>query len=150
VPTPVAAHSGRQTLAGSRIGDYGQLDATPMLGSPVPNLYPMLNLLDDCSRLITGSRLYSASCSFIILTCSLRFREHGLPLCLYVDYTALLHPSPRGLTPLGWALKFYDISLDTHPTPQAKGKLSAAHLFGKAVPSVFAPMAIPTFRPPTP
>jgi hypothetical protein len=126
----------------SRIGELWQLDATPHAWFPgSKTLYPMLNLLDDCSRLITGSRLYHHErllSYFDLLPAA--FAEHGLPLCLYVDYHSLFFTHlPDSLTQLGWALKFYDISLDYAPTPQAKGKIERCHLFWqKRLPAVFA------------
>jgi hypothetical protein len=46
---------------------------------------------------------------------------------------------PNALTQLGWALKFYDISLRYAPTPQAKGKVEREHQFWQSrLPPCFA------------
>ena len=79
----------------------------------------MLNMLDDCSRLFTGSKLYERElllAYFDFLPAA--FLAHGRPLQLYVDYHSLFFTQdPDALTQLGWALKFYDISLRYAPTP---------------------------------
>ena len=44
----------------SQIGELWQLDATPHPWFPnSPNLFPMLNMLDDCSRVFTQNELSS-------------------------------------------------------------------------------------------
>jgi hypothetical protein len=43
----------------AQIGELWQLDASPHRWFPhSKTAFPMLNLLDDCSRLFTGSKLY--------------------------------------------------------------------------------------------
>jgi transposase InsO family protein len=43
----------------SQIGSLWQLDASPHAWFPGDErLYPLLDMLDDCSRLIVGARLY--------------------------------------------------------------------------------------------
>ena len=117
-----------------RIGELWQLDASP-------HLFPMLNMLDDCSRLFTGSKLYERELLlsyFDFLPAA--FRAHGRPLQLYVDYHSIFFThDPDALTQLGWALKFYDISLRYAPTPQAKGKVEREHQFWQGrLPAYFA------------
>ena len=77
----------------------------------------MLNMLDDCSRLFTGSKLYERELLlsyFDFLPAA--FLAHGCPLQLYVDYHSLFFThDPDALTQLGAALKFYDISLRPAP-----------------------------------
>jgi hypothetical protein len=101
----------------------------------------MLNLLDDCSRLFTGSQLYERElllAYFAFLPPA--FRAYGRPLQLYVDYHSLFFThDPDALTQLGWALKFYDISLRYAPTPQAKGKVEREHQYWQGrLPAYFA------------
>jgi hypothetical protein len=126
----------------TRIGELWQLDASPHRWFPTsPIAFPMLNLLDDCSRLFTGSRLYERElllAYFDFLPAA--FRAHGRPLQLYVDYHSLFFThAPEALTQLGWALKFYDISLRYAPTPQAKGKVEREHQYWQGrLPSYFA------------
>jgi hypothetical protein len=109
-----------------------QLDASPhaWFGRQW-GLFPLLNILDDCSRLITGTRLYPRETLMAYLDFLPRaFVEHGLPLQLYVDYHSFFFSQvPDALTYLGQALRFYDISLRYAPTPQAKGKIERNHQF---------------------
>lgn len=126
----------------SQIGELWQLDASPhhwFHGCKVP--FPMLNMLDDCSRLFTGSKLYERELLisyFDFLPAA--FLAHGCPLQIYVDYHAIFFTqAPDALTQLGWALKFYDISLRYAPTPQAKGKVEREHQFWQGrLPAYFA------------
>lgn len=116
----------------ARIGELWQLDASPHRWFPSVNIaFPMLNMLDDCSRLFTGSKLYERElllAYFDFLPAA--FLAHGRPLQLYVDFHSIFFTrDPDALTQLGWALKFYDISLRYAPTPQAKGKIEREHQF---------------------
>ena len=125
-----------------RIGELWQLDASPHRWFPhSQRSCPMLNMLDDCSRLFTGSKLYERElllAYFDFLPAA--FLAHGRPLQLYVDYHSLFFThDPDALTQLGWALKFYDISLRYAPTPQAKGKIEREHQFWQGrLPAYFA------------
>jgi hypothetical protein len=126
----------------ARIGELWQLDASPHRWFPsVHRAFPMLNMLDDCSRLFTGSKLYERElllAYFDFLPTA--FLAHGRPLLLYVDYHSFFFTQdPDALTQLGWALKFYDISLRYAPTPQAKGKIEREHQFWQGrLPAYFA------------
>ena len=126
----------------AQIGELWQLDASPHRWFPHSKLsFPMLNMLDDCSRLFTGSKLYARElllAYFDFLPAA--FLAHGRPLRLYVDYHSLFFThDPDALTQLGWALKFYDISLRYAPTPQAKGKVEREHQFWQGrLPPYFA------------
>jgi hypothetical protein len=126
----------------ARIGELWQWDASPHRWFPsVTIAFPMLNMLDDCSRLFTGSKLYERElllAYFDFLPAA--FLAHGRPLQLYVDYHSFFFTQhPDALTQLGWALKFYDISLRYAPTPQAKGKIEREHQFWQGrLPPYFA------------
>jgi hypothetical protein len=126
----------------SQIGELWQLDASPHRWFPQCNFaFPMLNMLDDCSRVFTGSKLYERELLlsyFDFLPAA--FLAHGRPLQLYVDYHSIFFAQePDALTQLGWALKFYDISLRYAPTPQAKGKIERGHQFWQGrLPPYFA------------
>jgi hypothetical protein len=126
----------------AQIGELWQLDASPHRWFPHSQLaFPMLNMLDDCSRLFTGSKLYERELLlsyFDFLPAA--FLAHGRPLQLYVDYHSIFFThDPDALTQLGWALKFYDISLRYAPTPQAKGKVEREHQFWQGrLPAYFA------------
>ena len=125
-----------------RIGELWQLDASPHRWFPHAKLaFPLLNMLDDCSRVFTGSKLYERELLlsyFDFLPAA--FLAHGRPLQLYVDYHSMFFTQdPDALTQLGWALKFYDISLRYAPTPQAKGKVEREHQFWQGrLPAYFA------------
>jgi len=128
-----------------RIGELWQLDASPHRWFSASNIaFPMLNMLDDCSRLFTGSKLYQRElllAYFDFLPAA--FLAHGRPLQLYVDYHSFFFThDPDALTQLGWALKFYDISLRYAPTPQApqsRGKVEREHQFWQGrLPPYFA------------
>jgi transposase InsO family protein len=126
----------------TQIGELWQLDASPHRWfSESETTFPMLNMLDDCSRLFVGSRLYPRElllAYFDFLPAA--FLAYGLPLELYVDYHSLFFTAvPDHLTQLGAALRFYGVSLRYAPTPQAKGKVEREHLFwqGRA-PAYFA------------
>ena len=126
----------------AQIGELWQLDASPHHWFAHSKIaFPMLNMLDDCSRLFTGSKLYERELLlsyFDFLPAA--FLAHGRPLQLYVDYHSLFFThDPDALTQLGWALKFYDISLRYAPTPQAKGKIEREHQFWQGrLPAYFA------------
>jgi hypothetical protein len=126
----------------SQIGELWQLDASPHRWFPQSKIsFPMLNMLDDCSRLFTGSKLYERELLlsyFDFLPAA--FLAHGRPLQLYVDYHSIFFThDPDALTQLGSSLKFYDISLRYAPTPQAKGKIERAHQFWQGrLPPYFA------------
>ena len=56
---PKRPHAPVRRWQRSQIGELWQLDASPHRWFPECRLnYPMLNMLDDCSRLFVGSKLY--------------------------------------------------------------------------------------------
>ena len=115
-----------------RIGELWQLDASPHAYFPDSRkLFPMLNLIDDCSRVLVGSKIYQQEnllAYFDLL--SEAFSTYNLPLVLYVDYhTLFFSTTPGALTTLGEALNFYGVTFRYAPTPQAKGKVERHHLF---------------------
>lgn len=126
----------------SQIGELWQLDATPHRWFPPSDTQlPMINMLDDCSRVFVGSKLYERE----ILPAYLdflpnAFMDYGLPLEIYVDYHSFFFTQvPDALTTLGKALRFYGVSLRFAPTPQAKGKVEREHHFWQQrLPSYFA------------
>ena len=126
----------------ARIGELWQLDASPHRWFPTSSiLFPMLIMLDDCSRLFVGSKLYERELLLAYLDfLPAAFLAHGRPLQLYVDYHSFFFTQdPEALTQLGWALKFYDISLRYAPTPQAKGKVEREHQYWQGrLPAYFA------------
>jgi hypothetical protein len=116
----------------SQIGELWQLDATPHRWFPPSTLdFPMLNMIDDCSRLFVASKIYGRELLLSYLDfLPVAFLAYGRPLQIYVDYHAIFfNKNPEALTQLGAALKFYDISFLYAPTPQAKGKIEREHQF---------------------
>lgn len=114
------------------IGELWQMDATPHPFVPGSELkWHLIDIIDDCSRLATGARLYEREVLLSYYDILPRaFLEHGLPLALYVDYHSFFHThTPEALTELGRALKFYGVSLQYAPTPQAKGKVERIHYY---------------------
>jgi hypothetical protein len=126
----------------SRIGELWQLDATPHPWFPnSPRLFPMINMLDDCSRVFTGFKIYERELLLAYLDfLPAAFIEYGLPLEIYVDFHSLFFThDPQALTQLGRALHFYGTSFRYAPTPQAKGKVERSHFFWQErLPAYFA------------
>ncbi len=126
----------------SRIGELWQLDATPHPWFPnSPRLFPLLNMLDDCSRVFTGAKIYERELLLAYLDfLPAAFVQYGLPLEIYVDYHSLFFThDPNALTQLGQALHFYGVSFRYAPTPQAKGKIERGHFFWQErLPAYFA------------
>ena len=125
-----------------RLGELWQLDASPHAWFPGdPTLYPMLNMLDDCSRLFVGSKIYPRETILAYMDfLSAAFLEYGRPLVLYVDWHSIFYTqNPDALTELGQALKFYGVSFRYAPTPQAKGKIEREHQYWQGrLPALFA------------
>ena len=144
-PRPPASTRRWQCL---KIGALWQLDATPhrwFAGDQ--RHYPLLDLLDDCSRVCTGATIYYREDLLAYLDfLPAAFAEHGLPLELYVDCHSLFFPQrPDALTQLGAALHFYGISLRYARTPQAKGKIERQHQYWQGrLPALFAAETITT------
>lgn len=125
-----------------KIGTLWQLDVSPhhWFGPERP-LLPLFDMLDDCSRLVVGARLYAHENLPAYLDFLARaFEQYGLPLALYVDYHSFFFSQvPDALTYLGEALHFYDVSFRYAPTPQAKGKVERLHQFWQnRLPTLFA------------
>lgn len=138
----------------AEVGALWQLDSTPhrWFGDDT-DLYPLLDMLDDCSRVIVGTRLYPQECLMAYMDFLPRaFEEYGLPLALYVDYHSFFFSKiPENLTYIGEALRRYDISLRYAPTPQAKGKIERQHQFWQnRLPSYFSAEGIRQIDPANP
>ncbi len=125
-----------------QIGQLWPSDASPHRWFHGQDRQPsLLEIIDDHSRVIPGARLYEREILHSHLDfLPAAFRAHGLPLALSVDdHSFFFTSTPDALTPLGWALRFYEISLRYAPTPQAKGKIERAHDFWqKRLPPLFA------------
>jgi hypothetical protein len=125
-----------------QIGQLWQYDASPhrwFAGRAEP--FPLLQIIDDHSRLLPLARLYPRETLLAHLDfLSSAFVSCGLPLALYVDYHSFFFTyQPDAFTQLGAALRFYEVSLRYAPTPQAKGKIERVHDFWqRRLPAIFA------------
>jgi len=139
---PVRAQAAVRRWQRSRIGELWQLDASPHRWFGAGQAaFPMLNLLEDCSRVYPASKLYERE--LLLAYCDLlpeAFHRYGLPLELYVDdHSLFFSHGPEALTQLGAALHFYGVSFRYAPTPQAKGKVERAHQYWQnRLPAYFA------------
>jgi len=129
-PRPARKRAAVRRWQRQSIGELWQMDATPHAFVPGSETkWHLIDIIDDCSRVVTGARLYEREILpsyYDILPRA--FREHGLPLALYVDYHSFFHThKPDTLTALGAALRFYGVSLQYASTPQAKGKVERLH-----------------------
>lgn len=125
----------------ANVGALWQLDVSPhaWFGREY-GLRPLFDLIDDCSRVVTGARLHQRECLLAYLDFLPRaFEEYGLPAALYVDYHSFFFSQiPDNLTYLAQTLRHYDISLKFAPTPQAKGKVERLHHYWQnRLPSYF-------------
>lgn len=124
-----------------QIGQLWQYDASPhrwFAGHAEP--FPLLQIIDDHSRLLPLARLYPRETLLAHLDfLSSAFVSCGLPLALYVDYHSFFFThQPDAFTQLGAALRFYEVSLRYAPTPQAKGKIERVHDFWqRRLPAIF-------------
>ena len=111
------------------VGELWQLDATPdyFLGRSNPPLQ-LIDMVDDCSRMQVGCRLYSRETVASYLDLFYRaFSRYGLPLEIYVDKAGFFRNDDGSLTQLGKRLKFFDVSFVFANTPEAKGKIERLH-----------------------
>jgi hypothetical protein len=125
-----------------KVGQLWQYDVSPhrwLIHQEQPT--QMFDILDDCSRVITGARLYPretllAHLDFLGET----LRREGLPLALYVDYHSFFfNQHPDQLTQLAAALHYYGVSFLYAPSAQAKGKVERLHQFWQyRLPPLFA------------
>jgi hypothetical protein len=124
------------------VGALWQLDvSTHRWFGPQHEPLPLFDMVDDCSRVVTGTRLYPRECLLAYLD-FLRsaFEQYGLPTSLYVDYHSFFFTAvPDMLTYLGTVLQWLGISFKYAPTASAKGKVERQHLFWQnRLPAYFA------------
>lgn len=111
------------------IGELWQLDATPdyFLGRQNPS-YSLIDMIDDCSRMQVGGRLYAHETVRSYLDVFYRsFNRFGMPLEICVDKASFFRKDDGTLTQLGRRLKFLDISFIFANSPEAKGKVERVH-----------------------
>jgi len=112
------------------VGELWQMDATPdHWFGPQELAYPLLDMLDDCSRLQVGCALYRREhVPAYLHFFHTAFMEYGLPLEIYVDQAGLFTgPTADSVTRIGQRLKFYEVSFVVANTPEAKGKVERIH-----------------------
>jgi hypothetical protein len=112
------------------VGELWQMDATPdhWFGAAEPS-YPLLDMLDDCSRLQVGCAIYRReNVPAYLHFFHDAFMEYGLPLEIYVDQAGIFTGHQENtVTRLEQRLKFYDVSFVVANTPEAKGKVERIH-----------------------
>lgn len=111
------------------IGELWQLDATPdhFLGRQNPS-FSLIDMIDDCSRMQVGGRLYAHETVRSYLDLFYRsFNRFGMPLEIYVDKASFFRKDDGTLTQLGKRLKFLDVSFIFANSPEAKGKVERVH-----------------------
>ena len=111
------------------IGELWQLDATPdyFLGRQNPS-FSLIDMIDDCSRMQVGGRLYAHETVRSYLDLLYRsFNRFGMPLEIYVDKASFFRKDDGTLTQLGKRLKFLGISFIFANSPEAKGKVERVH-----------------------
>jgi hypothetical protein len=110
-PTPPKRpHAPVRRWQRSQIGELWQLDASPHRWfAPCSLDFPMLNMLDDCSRVFVGSKIYGRELLLSYLDfLPAAFLSYGRSLQIYVDYHAMFFTqNPEALTQLGAALNIH-------------------------------------------
>ena len=112
------------------VGELWQMDATPdhWFGAQEAS-YPLLDMLDDCSRLQVGCAIYRhENVPAYLHFFHGAFMEYGLPLEVYVDQAGIfVGHQEDSVTRIAQRLKFYDVSFVVANTPEAKGKVERIH-----------------------
>ena len=112
------------------VGELWQMDATPdyWFGRNEPS-YPLLDMLDDCSRLQVGCALYrNENVPAYLHFLHGAFIQYGLPLEIYVDRAGIFTGNKEdSVTRIAQRLKFYDVSFVFANTPESKGKVERIH-----------------------
>ena len=131
-----------QCVAGSapRSANSGNWTLHPIAGSPCSLDFPMLNMLDDCSRVFVGSKLYGRELLLSYLDfLPAAFLIYGRPLQIYVDYHAIFFhaKSRRGdSTRLGAQVLRHQFPLCPNAPSQRQSRTRAPILAGPA-PTLF-------------
>lgn len=124
------------------VGELWQMDATPdhWFGSEEP-AYPLLDMLDDCSRLQVGCAIYrQENVPAYLHFLHSAFTQYGMPLEIYVDQAGIFTGTKEdSVTRISQRLKFYDVSFVVANTPEAKGKVERIHqVWQDRLPQYFA------------
>ena len=139
-PPRLPAHTRRWQR--SSVGELWQLDAvSDRWFGPGDYAYPLLDMVDDCSRMQIGCSIYSnenipAYLHFLYGA----FMRYGLPLEIYVDQAGIFKGNKENsVTRLQQRLMFYGVSFKFANSPEAKGKVERRHqVWQDRLPSYFA------------
>jgi len=130
VPRPPRLPAHLRRWQRQAVGELWQMDATPdyWFGPQEPS-YPLLDMLDDCSRLQVGCAIYRReNIPAYLHFFHNAFMEYGFPLQVYVDQAGIFTGHKEdAVTRIGQRLKFYDVSFVVAHTPEAKGKVERIH-----------------------
>ena len=151
IPAPHVPRRWSSVGSGKPSANSGNWTPPRTLGFPAPRSSTRcLDLIDDCSRLVTGAKLYEREvllAYFDLLPTA--FAQYGLPLALYVDcHSFFLAQRPRRPHPTGRGPQILRHLPPLRPQPQAKGKVERLHLFWQnRLPALFAAEALSRRRP---
>lgn len=113
------------------IGELWQLDehADHWFGADHAAV-PIFDMLDDCSRVHVGCRMYAReTVRAYIHFLRHAFERYGLPLQIYVDQASFFRSDREGVqTQLERRLRFYGVSFILANSPESKGKVERLHL----------------------
>jgi hypothetical protein len=113
------------------VGALWQLDASPhrWFGRS-GEMFPMIEMVDDCSRILTGACLYGREDLMAYLDLfSKAFEQYGLPLALYVDYHGFFFTHiPDGLTYLGSSLLWHLLAVCSDSASQGESGTASSVL----------------------
>jgi transposase InsO family protein len=127
-PARLPAHTRRWQR--SAIGELWQLDATPdyWFGPKAP-AFPVLDMLDDCSRLQVGCAIYrNETVPAYLHFLHNAFLRYGLPLQIYVDHASVFKGDlDNSVSRVQERLTFYGVSFFHANSPEAKGKVERVH-----------------------
>ena len=127
-PARLPAHTRRWQR--SAIGELWQLDATPdyWFGRQSP-AFPILDMVDDCSRLQVGCAVYrNETIPAYLHFLHNAFIRYGLPLQVYVDHAGVFKGDQDNcVSRVQERLKFYGVSFLHANSPEAKGKVERVH-----------------------
>lgn len=141
-PRPARLPSHLRRWQRQAVGELWQLDATPdyWFGRDSPS-FPLLDMLDDCSRLQVGCAIYrNENVPAYLHFLHGAFMQYGLPLEIYVDHAGIFAGNQEdSVTRLAERLKFFDVSFVFANTPEAKGKVERIHqVWQERLPPYFA------------
>lgn len=139
-PPRLPAHTRRWQR--SSVGELWQLDAvSDRWFGPLEHAYPLLDMVDDSSRMQIGCAIYSnENIPAYLHFLHGAFMRYGLPLEIYVDQAGIFRGNKENsVTRLQQRLMFYGVSFKFANSPEAKGKVERRHqVWQDRLPSYFA------------